>query len=72
MANLLKKTGSVKNVIVAYDMLIRFTMHVFRNVYQFVCVLLSDNCGMWDLIVLVPGLCLSFYVIKDQNLRCFK
>ena len=42
MANLLKKTGSVKSIIVAYDMLIRFIMHVFRNVYLFVCVLLSD------------------------------
>ena len=42
----------------------------FVNVYQFVCVLLSFEGGMWDLIVLVPDLCLSFLLYYCACYRC--
>ena len=32
----------------------------FVNVYQFLCVSFFPG-GVWDLILLVPGHCLSFY-----------
>ena len=36
----------------------------FVNVSQYVCVFLSEfEDGMWDLIVLVPDHCISFYLV---------
>ena len=43
---------------------IRFTVHVFRERLSFLCmpfVPFSYEGGMWDLIVLIPDHCFSVY-----------
>ena len=37
----------------------------FVNIYQFLCVSFFPG-GVWDLILLVPGHCLSFYFETDR------
>ena len=56
------------------ELLIRFTVCVVLNLYQFVCMLLSFFfffflSEIWDSILLVPDHCRSFFTFRHK-LKC--